>query len=303
MVCGVDDPERRASFLTYPQADIRVDAATVRRLLQFECPSLAEESICLVDEGWDNFMFRVGRQYAVRLPRREAAVALLVNEQHWLPVLAPRLPLETPVPVFVGKPSHLFPWPWSVVNWISGNTAENHCFATRDVSLLAETLVALHHPAPAEAPVNPFRGVPVRAKNGIVEERLNRLEQSHEVESRRVATIWRKACDAPDADQRVWLHGDLHPLNLVVRDGSIVGLLDWGDLNGGDAANDVACAWTLIDTAPLRQEFLEAYGAEKALVSRAKGWAVHIGLALVDSGEPRHVPMGRAALDRVFADA
>jgi aminoglycoside phosphotransferase (APT) family kinase protein len=229
--------------MNYPMAEIHIEAATVRRLVELECPSLVEESLCLVDEGWDNFTYRVGKRHAVRLPRREAAVALLANEQYWLPLLAPRLPLETPVAVHVGKASNLFPWTWSVVKWIPGNTAENHGFRPADVSVLAETLVALHQPAPDAAPINPFRGVPVRAKNDIVGERLNRLGQRHEVDVGRVAGIWRETCDAPDAEQRVWLHGDLHPRNVVVRDGSLVGLIDWGDLNGGDASTDVACAW------------------------------------------------------------
>jgi aminoglycoside phosphotransferase (APT) family kinase protein len=295
-------PEEKPILMNRPSADIHLEAATVRQLLEVDCPSLAEGTLSLVDEGWDNYTFRVGTRHAVRLPRREAAVALLANEQRWLPLLAPRLPLETPVPVHTGGTSRSFPWPWSVVEWVSGCTAEDHSFTPADVSLLSETLVALHQPASEAAPVNPYRGMPLRAKNEIVEVRLNRLGRRHEVDGARLAAVWREARDAPDAEQRVWLHGDLHPRNVVVRDGSLVGIIDWGDLNGGDAANDVACAWMLIEPAPLRREFLDVYGADEALVSRAKGWAVHIGLALVVSGEPRHVPMGRATLDRVLAD-
>lgn len=289
--------------MNHPAAEIRLDEGTVRRLLEIECPSLADDSISLVDEGWDNFTYHVGERHAVRLPRRELAVALLANEQRWLPLLAPRLPLETPVPIHVGKPSKLFPWPWSVVNWIPGNTAENHCFQPADVALLAKALLALHQPAPVEAPVNSFRGVSVRAKNDIFPERLFRVGRKHEIDLRPISTIWQEACNAPESEQRVWLHGDLHPRNVAIRDGSLVGLIDWGDLNGGDAAADLACVWTLIDGAALRREFIAIYGADEALVNRAKGWAVLIGLALIDSGEPRHVPIGRATLHRVLADA
>lgn len=285
-----------------PLAEIAVDVPMVRRLLEVECSSLAQESIRLVDEGWDNFTFRVGERHAVRLPRREVAVALLANEQRWLPLIAARIPLETPVSVYAGKASAGFPWPWSVVNWIPGSTAEHHAFRPADVSMLAETLTALHQPAAQAAPVNPFRGGPVHAKDDLVSERLNRLGRRCDVDGGRIAAIWREACDAPDAEQRVWLHGDLHPRNVVIRDGSLAGLIDWGDLNGGDASTDVACVWLVIDSAPLRQEFLNAYGADDALVCRARGWALHFGLALLDSGEHRHVPMGQAALNRVLAD-
>jgi aminoglycoside phosphotransferase (APT) family kinase protein len=288
--------------LSFPAAEIRLDVTAVRRLLEVDCPSLSEETISLVDEGWDNLTYRVGSRHAVRLPRRAAAAGLLANEQKWLPILAPRLPLATPVPVHIGKPGTLFPWPWSVVNWIPGNTAEHHCFTSADISLLAETLIALHQPAPEAAPKNPFRGVSVRTKDDLVQERLYNLEQSDGVTAQRLAAAWRDVCHALDTEQRVWLHGDLHARNVVVNESRLMGIIDWGDLNGGDPANDLACAWTLIESALLRREILEAYKADDALVRRAIGWAIHFGLTLMNSGEPRHVPMGRAVLDRVLAD-
>jgi aminoglycoside phosphotransferase (APT) family kinase protein len=272
-------------------------------LLAAECPELAEDPIRLVDEGWDNFTFLVGQRYAARLPRREVAVPLLVNEQRWLPVLAPRLSLEVPVPVYVGQPSALFPWPWSVVHWIQGKTAETHVFHSADTTLLARVLRALHQPAPGDAPRNPFRGVPLSTKSEMVEERIQRFERRPEVDPSRLAAIWRDACAVPGAELRVWVHGDLHPRNVVVRDGALVGLIDWGDVHGGDAATDVASAWMLIATARHRREFLDAYGAGEALVCRAKGWAVHLGLALVASGEPRHTQLGFNTLERVLADS
>jgi aminoglycoside phosphotransferase (APT) family kinase protein len=284
-------------------AEISLEAATVRLLLDAECPRLAGQPIHLVGEGWDSFTFRVGQQHAVRLPRRAAAVALLGNEQRWLPGLALRLPLAVPAPLHAGRPGEWFPWPWSVVNWIPGDTAECHGFSSADTALLAETLVALHQPAPDDAPVNPFRGVPLRSRNNMVGERLSRLAEHPGVDAPRLAAVWRAACGAPAEEERVWVHGDLHPRNVVVRDGALAGLIDWGDLHGGDAATDLACAWLLIDSAPRRREFLNACGAEEALVGRALGWAVSLGLALLDSGEPRHVPLGLATLERVTADA
>lgn len=274
----------------------------MRELLRAGIPSIAEQEIRLVDQGWDNFTFRVGERYAVRLPRRRLAVELLLNEQRWLPVLSLRIPLEVPVPIHRGQPSELFPWPWSVVQWVGGSTAEGHCFTTADAAILAETLLALHQPAPHDAPVNPFRGVPLRTKDAVVAERLQSLRKHPGIDAERLTAIWRQASGAQDTLQRAWMHGDLHPRNVIVRGGALAGLIDWGDLNGGDVASDVACAWMLIDAAALRQQFLETYGAPGDLISRARGWAIQIGLALVDSGEPRHVPLGLATLNRVVTD-
>jgi aminoglycoside phosphotransferase (APT) family kinase protein len=288
-------------YVSHPSAEIHVGITTVRLLLERECPEFVEQPIHLVGEGWDNYTFRIGEQHAVRLPRRDAAVALLRNEQRWLPVLGPRLPLLVPVPVHSGQPGELFGWPWSVVKWIRGRTAEEYGFEVADAVLLAQTLGALHEPAPENAPANPYRGVPLDTKAEAVEGWLDRLRGMPGVDGSRLRVLWREACSASMARERRWLHGDLHPFNVLVRDGSLVALIDWGDISGGDVATDIACAWTLIDSRKVRREFLDAYGASEALVHRAMGWAINLGLFLVASGEPRHVPLGLATLKRVVA--
>jgi aminoglycoside phosphotransferase (APT) family kinase protein len=271
-------------------------------LLESQCPEFAREPIVLVDEGWDNFTFRIGERQAARLPRRELGVALLAHEQCWLPLLAERLTLEVPVPVHVGRPDAAFPWPWSVVHWIEGTTCEAHSFSSSDVSLLAENLRELHRPAPADAPENPYRGVPLANFHRFVVEQLQRLNE-REVNVLRLRELWQQACALPAPDQRVWIHGDVHPRNVVVRQGTLVGLIDWGDLCGGDPATDLAGCWMLIDLRDGRAEFWQAYCADEQLISRARGWAIRLALAHYASGEPRHVPIGLAALRRVLADS
>jgi aminoglycoside phosphotransferase (APT) family kinase protein len=164
-------------------------------------------------------------------------------------------------------------------------------------------LRALHEPAPDEAPVNPFRGVPLAERDDVFHARFRLLRDRLGAGAGRIAEIWEDACAAPPARDRRWMHGDLHPRNVIVRDGAVAGLIDWGDLNAGDVANDLACAWFLIESPEIRREFLAAYEASHSLVRRALGWAVLVGLAFVESGEPRHVAIGSAALDRAVAFA
>jgi aminoglycoside phosphotransferase (APT) family kinase protein len=289
--------------LARPPAEVHVDEETVRALLVEQCPGLAEAPLRRVDEGWDNFTFLLGDEHAVRLPRREAAVPLLLHELRWLPDLARDLPLLTPLPVHHGRPGAGFGWPWSVVRWVAGDTAEGHAFGRSDAALLAETLRRLHRPAPDEAPGNPFRGVRLALRAEAVHERLERVSGRLGPDAAAIGAVWEDAVSAPEARKRRWMHGDLHPRNVVVRDGAVAGLIDWGDLNGGDAATDLACAWTLIDDAGVRRELLDTYGASEQEVRRARGWAVHMGLALLEAEEPRHVPLGRATLRRVALDA
>ncbi|WP_187782149.1 aminoglycoside phosphotransferase family protein [Gimesia chilikensis] len=289
--------------MNQPQAEIQVDLPLVRQLLLVDYPALANQPLFLVDEGWDNFIFRIGEHHAVRLPRRAAAVPFLQNEQRCLPKLAERLSLELPLHVHIGSSGPRFPWTWSIVNWVPGQTSEKHAFPDADVRLLAETLSILHQPAEDGAPQNPYRGVPLQSRSQGVEERLHRQRECTDVDVTRLTDIWHACCETPPADQMVWIHGDLHPRNVIVRDGALVGLIDWGDVSAGDPATDLACTWLLLETPASRTAFLDIYDAEPCLIQRALGWALLMGLILLDSGERRHVSLGQATLRRILADA
>ncbi|MGD8281803.1 MAG: aminoglycoside phosphotransferase family protein [Gemmatimonadota bacterium] len=278
--------------LRHPPAEVSVDADLARRLLAAQHPHLLGSDPVPVGEGWDNFIFRVGAEHALRVPRRQVGVELLLHEQRWLPEIAGWIDIAVPVPVAVGVPSELFAWPWSVVRWIEGDTAESAPLSVADAERLGGALRALHRPSPPEAPTNPFRGVPLSDRAAVVEERLARLGL------RALEPVFKKALSAPPAPRAVWLHGDLHPRNVLVRDGALVGLIDWGDVTGGDPATDLVCAWTLFEPAG-RESFRRRYGPTPAEWARAKGWAVHFGSALVDSGEPAHVSIGHRILEQL----
>ena len=277
-----------------PAAEVRLDSDVARSLLEEQHSSLSAGPLAVVGEGWDNVTYRIGAHHAMRLPRRLAAVQLLLNEQRWLPVVAPWVGVAVPVPVGVGVPSSLFPWPWSVVEWIEGHTADEVALAPNQGESLALVLRSLHRAAPPEAPSNPFRGVALGRRRAAVEERLERLDLPE------LVPPWREALEAPTATAAVWLHGDLHARNVLVRDGSLAGLIDWGDMTAGDVATDLACAWTLFD-ARGRAAFLEAYEPTEAERLRAAGWAVNFGSALMDSGDARHERIGRLIIERLVA--
>lgn len=277
---------------SHPPAEVHVDAALAAALVQARCPEFLDGPPVLVDEGWDNVTFRLGGHHALRLPRREAAVQLLVNEQRWLPKIAAWLSLDVPRSVFHGEPSDLFSWPWSVVRWVDGSTLHDAPLDGSSAAFLARELRSLHRPAADDAPYNPFRGVRLAERNDVVEPRVERLGVAG------LHRLWRDALAVVPSTERVWLHGDLHPRNVVVRNGRLAGLIDWGDLNGGDRSTDLACAWTLFER-PAREVFLGAYAPTEAELVRAAGWAVNFGAGLIDSGEPRHVPLGRDIVRRL----
>ncbi len=290
-----------------PPAEFAIDRALVAGLLAEQHPDLAHLPLQPIDAGWDNAMFRLGDHLAVRLPRRAVAAILITREQTWLPRLAGRLALPVPVPCRLGTPARGYPWHWSVVPWLNGVTADLREPAAAQARPLAVFLRSLHGPAPADAPANPGRGVPLQQRNEMVAERMQRLAGKTGLITPELRHLWESALHAPLDLPPTWLHGDLHPRNVLVDREAITGIIDWGDLTAGDSATDLASIWMLFGDPRARQAALEAYGgSSEATLLRAKGWAVLFGVVMLDTGlgdNPRNAEIGARTLRRVFDPA
>lgn len=280
-------------------------AALVEELVRRQHPDLLGGPLREMTPGFDNTIWRLGADLVVRVPRRDVAVRLIESEQRWLPELAPRLPLLTPAPLRVGVPSDLFPWPWTIARWIEGTPGN-----LVDPSLLANValplgrfLRALHRDAPDDAPTNPFRDVPLRTHDGVVRARLD--ETGETVDHAGLLRVWESSLEAdPWTLAPQWIHGDPHPANLIVRDGALVGIIDFGDLCAGDPATDLAGGLLSLPLHSL-DEFFHAYGElDDATIRRTLGWAVHFGLMFIllgESDEPTYGPIGRRAISNAIA--
>lgn len=284
-----------------PAAEVAIDEPMVRRLLAAQFPAGAAQPLRLAAHGWDNVVYRLGPELAVRLPRRLVAAELISNEQRWLPALAARLPLPVPSPLVAGVPTGDFPWPWSVVPWLPGAIAAHTAPADPMAAAvsLGRFVAALHQPAPPDgAPVNLVRGCPLADRHNAVQERLARI--GHELAPAERAALdqaWTDALAAPPWDgPPLWVHGDLHPANLLVDDGHVSAVIDFGDLTAGDPATDLAVAWMLFDPGP-RARFLTVAGSALDAAGtrrRARGWAVNLALAMLASSAD-HPTMAAAA--------
>lgn len=299
------------------ESDITEDL--IRDLLREQCPDLADLPLKLGALGWDNQVWRLGDDLAVRLPwATQSADALLRKEHTWVPHLAPHLPLRIPVPQRLVEPSERFPRPWLVTTWVPGEPADRSP-ATRPAEAadtLAAFLTALHRPAPDGAPTGRDRG----GRLADTAEHLTRTLASatdlgliHDPAA--VRAVWEDAAAAPDwTGPRLWLHGDLHPANILTTNGTFSGVIDFGDLFAGDPAFDLAAAWILLPDGAV-DRFHEAYrpSPDPATLRRARGWAVlralsclHIGDAGVHGrpgGKPSWGPPARASLRRLTASA
>jgi aminoglycoside phosphotransferase (APT) family kinase protein len=289
-----------------PAAEVDVDTDLVRSLLRDQHADLADLSLRQAAFGWDNVVFRLGDELAVRVPRRQLGAELIRSEQRWLPELAPRLPLPVPVPVRIGRPALGYPWSWSVVSWVDGADAATN--PPDDPYEAARTLGgfirALHEPAPDDAPRNDFRGVPLAARHDITVGRIDEL--AGVIDAERVRAEWEAAVAVAAYDgPKVWLHGDLHPANLVVRDGRLAAVIDFGDLTAGDPATDLLVAWSLLplDAHPTFRSALG--GVDDDTWRRARGWALSHAIACLASSadNPTIAGFSRRGLAAVLADS
>lgn len=320
-----------------PEADIAVDAQLVARLIQAQHPDLTGP-LRLVANGWDNALFRLGDTLCVRIPRRSVAAELALNEQRWLPEFARRVSVPIPVPVRIGLPSDLYPWPWSICPWFDGIPASDASASDRAALAddLAEFITQLHTPAPeGVAPFNRVRGVPLPTRSPAVLDRLKSGAIPHSAELR---ALWNTLSAAPAwTGPTLWLHGDLHPANLLLdnnlphtagtrqhsyaaqptqpeRGGRpLRAVLDFGDLTAGDPATDLAAAWLVFDEegrAAFRAGLAErAGGSQFAFASlgdntwaRARGWALSMATAMAAHSDdnPRMAAVGVHAIEQVL---
>ena len=254
-----------------------------------QCPNWTLLDAHPIAQGWDNTMHRLSHGAALRLPRREAACQALRHENTWLPKLAPKLSLPTSAPLYVGRPTEAFPYPWAVVPWRQGapwGALPPGAQASSQVARhLARGLRALHtlEVAP-DAPINPHRGGhrALARRDVLVRAGLKTLLKSDSPESilaPELTLIWEGALRAPSPATLSWCHGDVHPFNVILHGAQVV-LIDWGDVTAGDWAVDLFWLWMMLDAGQRARLRTQLPGVEAPDWSRAAGWMLSIGLVL-----------------------
>ncbi|GAA4893247.1 aminoglycoside phosphotransferase (APT) family kinase protein [Stackebrandtia albiflava] len=257
---------------------ITVEAAQVRRLIADQFPQWTDLPVTPVAAGgWDNRTFHLGTDMTVRLPSAAEYARAVEKEHRWLPVLAARLPLPIPTPLAKGLPGEDYPYPWSVYRWLDGETATRERI-TDPVGFaadLADFLVALWAVSPEDGPApgvhNWFRGGTLRTFDGLTRRALTELDGHVDVD--RLRDVWRDALDTPWDGIDRWFHGDVAKGNLLLNDGRLAAVIDFGTCGVGDPSCDLAIAWTLL-TAEGRRVFRERLSVDDDTWARGRGWAL-----------------------------
>ncbi|MEV4758442.1 aminoglycoside phosphotransferase family protein [Micromonospora sp. NPDC049559] len=282
-----------------------IDAALVRRLIAAQFPHWSDLPVTPVEvDGWDNRTYRLGAEMTVRLPTAAGYVPAVAKENEWLPRLAPALPVAVPPVLAVGVPGQGYPYPWSVRGWLPGETAQRAPIADlpRFAVSVAEFIRALQRCDPTGGPLagehSFHRGASPAHYDAQTRRYLATL--AGHVDTARAAAVWEAALAARWNGEPVWFHGDIAGGNLLVVDGGLAAVIDFGTSGVGDPACDLVIAWTMF-SGEARHAFRRAVGQDDGTWARARGWA--LWKALLVLAESIEVDPARAAAnERVIAE-
>ena len=273
----------------------------VRTLIEQQFPQWSRLQIVPVEPGgWDNRTFRLGDAMAVRLPSAECYAEQIEKEQRWLPWLAPQLPFTVPNPLARGEPGAGYPWHWSIYRWIEGETVA--AASNVDLDLLASELARfLAKLQRLDATAGPAPGAHNFNRGGalsIYDEQTRQATAAltSEIDAARATEIWDQALATSWDRAPVWIHGDVAADNLLLEDGKLHAVIDFGCCAVGDPACDLVAAWTIFDSGSANV-FRQALQLDPATWQRARGWALWKALiTLVDE-----LQAGATAADRTRA--
>ncbi|MCM2577074.1 aminoglycoside phosphotransferase family protein [Streptomyces meridianus] len=256
--------------------EIETDVPLMRRLLADQHPQWADLPIRRVaSHGTDHAIYRIGDRLMARLPRTAGAAHQAAKEAQWLPRLAPHLPLAIPVQLARGRPAEGYPLGWSVYEWLPGENPDGNLDdPDRAADDLAAFVTGLHRIGTDGAPARPrgARGGPLSEGDAAIRRAITEL--GDRIDGPAALRLWEESLDAPPwGGHDVWVHGDLLPGNLLVGEGRLCAVIDFGCLQVGDPATDLLPAWNLF-SGPSRERFRAALAVGDAAWLRGRGWAL-----------------------------
>lgn len=257
---------------------VTIDVSLVQRLIENQFPQWKDLSIKpVIESGWDNSTFHLGDDLLIRMPSAADYALQVEKEQHWLPKLAPHLPLPIPTPVAIGEPSFSYPWHWSINRWLPGEPATNAVISNMNdfANSLGQFLKALQSTDITGGPIagqhSFYRGGSLYVYESETRQAIALLEGK--IDTITAEELWKRALSTTWQHPPVWVHGDIAQGNLLVQDGRLSAIIDFGQLAIGDPACDLSIAWTFFDKES-RAIFLEKLKLDKDTWLRGLAWTL-----------------------------
>ncbi|WP_433797082.1 aminoglycoside phosphotransferase family protein [Actinoplanes sp. CA-252034] len=275
--------------------EVDIDTGLVRRLLADQFPHWAALPVRYVaSSGTDNATFRLGDDLSVRLPRTPGTTGQIEKDQAWLPRLAPHLPLAVPEPLAAGTPTGDYPFTWGVYRWLDGTAFTLD--ALDDPAAAAGQLADfLHHlqqidttgaPTPPDSPFS--RGTALAPRDELFRAAVDELRD--DLDTGLALAAWEASLQADTwTGPARWIHGDLMPGNVLVADGRLTAVIDFGTAWAADPAADILAAWHLFD-GDSRQAFKDALKPDEHAWVRARGWTLSLAIIALPYYRTRRDP-------------
>lgn len=283
--------------------EVDIDAGLVRRLVTAQFPELARLPVrAFRSTGTVNAIYRLGERLYARLPRVERWS--LETELRWLPVIAARVTMSVPEPVAIGEPTAEYPFTWAIFRWLAGRTyadslIDNEVQAAADLARFVTELRRIE-PA-ADAPAGGRR--PLHDLDAST--RAYIADAANLIDTGATTAAWEESLRYPPWDgSPVWIHGDLLPVNLLVDNGRISAVIDFGGSGIGDPATDLDPAWSAFGPAG-RQVFRDALGADDGAWGRGRGIALHQAVGLIPyyvTSNPEMAALGQRTLAAILTE-
>ena len=248
--------------------------------------------------GSSNIQFRLGNDLLVRLPRLLGDGASIKKEEHWTPIIGSHLPVAVPEYVESGEPALGYSERWSIVRWLDGE--HPLVYDPKEPSAIQRSQLTSELARELASVVLAFRSIDVPQEAAADEQLRNyrgRALVSHDKQMRHniercksidgltldldaVLSVWGDAMDLPGASEvesKNWYHGDLVAENLLLTNGQLSAVLDFGGLGVGDPTIDLLGAWELLDS-PAREVFRVTVGVNDVEWLRGRAWALAVAV-------------------------
>lgn len=289
------------------EGEFRIDGPLVRGLIKTQFPRWSDLPLTRVhSSGTVHAIYRLGDDMAVRLPRLASFSRALERESDLLPLLGPLLPLTIPELIARGVPTIDYPSAWSILGWLDGEAlSAAPAVDPLDVATrLGEFVVAMRSVRIPGAKSPNQRGRPLAASDAWTRESIASV--ADQFDPRKLTELWESALGAPTWDEEpTWIHGDLLPANLLVANGRLSAVIDFGECSVGNPTWDLVAGWWVFD-GDGRDAFRLASEAGHDAWDRARGWALSgaVGaLAYYVDTNPTFADTARTTLRRVIGDA
>jgi aminoglycoside phosphotransferase (APT) family kinase protein len=238
---------------------------------------------------------------------RTSAESTLEKELKWLPPLAAQLPVRIPTVLVEGTPGDVYPFKWSVYEWLEGEIAAPAVAGTKQLAVdLADFILAIRAVDVPDGRVKAprsYRGEALIDRDLRTRAAINACKRMIDADA--ATRVWDAALELPPfAGTPLWFHGDIKPHNILMLGGRLTGIIDFGCLAVGEPAVDQIVAWNLL-TGDAREAFRRALSAADVIWQRGRARALSIGLAELSNykdSNPRLAAVSRFQIGQVIAD-